>query len=82
MLGEEEIQNRLGYHKPVASDPNDEPYTTILHRNLRAMFQEVLRELDNQLPEGRPKSVCFTEFETMAMWAHKSVAQLDPVSDE
>lgn len=85
MLTEDEIRNRLGYHKPVAQEPNEEPPspdTALMHRELRIVFMELLRTLDILLPEGRPKSICFTELETMAMWAHKAVAQLDAVSNE
>lgn len=78
-LGDEEIQNRLGFHKGTIEGPNA---SAPRHAYLRVQFMEFMDMLDRVLPNGRAKSVVFTELETTSMWAHKAVAQLAPVTPE
>lgn len=79
MLNTEEIANRFGYHKPVV---DGERNTAALHRDLRLEFKEFAKYLEDLLPDGRAKAVAFTELENTSMWAHKAIAELDPVSSE
>lgn len=79
MIGQDEIQNRFGFHKGTIEGPNA---TTPRHANLRKQFMALATLLDHSLPDGRAKSVAFTELETASMWAHKAIAELAPVVDE
>ncbi len=79
MLGPEEIANRVGFHKATVEGANA---TLPKHAHLRRLFTQVMTELDEVLPDGRAKSVAFTELENASMWAHKSVAELAPLVSE
>jgi len=76
MIGHEEIENRFGHHK--ATLEGDEA-TLPKHIQLRAHFSSLAGFLDEILPDGREKSVMFTELENASMWAHKSVAKTAPL---
>lgn len=76
MIGEEEINDRFGYHPPDTEEKQSK------HVGLRVEFKEMANYLDRVLPDGRAKSVSLTELENCSMWAHKAVAQLSPVVDE
>lgn len=78
-LGSEEIENRFGFHRGTVEGP----YATApRHAILRKKFRELAEFLDETLPEGRAKSVSFTELETASMWCHKSVAEQAPLSND
>lgn len=77
-LGEEEIKNRLGFHKGTVEGPNA---TAPMHAYLRVAWMEFADMLDRLIPPGRAKSVMFTELEAAAMWSHKGIAELAPVVD-
>lgn len=79
MLGTEEIENRLGFHKATIEGANA---TLPRHSQLRRLMRQVGLELDELLPDGRAKSVAFTELETCSMWAHKAVAENAPLVPE
>lgn len=68
----EEIENRFGHHPASIEGPNPRERA---HQEIRLLFKELAFELDTLLPEGRGKSVMFTELETASMWAHKALAQ-------
>jgi hypothetical protein len=78
-LGNEEIENRFGFHKATVEGENA---TAQVHRDLRLMFRDFAEYLDVILPEGRAKSVAFTELETASMWSHKAIAETDPLVQE
>lgn len=78
-LGKHEIESRFGYHK-VTTD--GEKPTVEMHKMTRKKFRELAEFLDTLLPEGRSKSVTFTNLETAAMWANKAIAELAPVVGE
>ena len=79
MLGEEEIQNRFGFHKATVEGPNA---TLPKHRDTRLKFREFAEWLDETVPDGRAKSVMFTKLEDASMWAHKSLAEGAPLVKE
>lgn len=72
-IGNEEIVNRFGYHK--ATDK-----TGPQHQEIRGAFIELGMFLDELLPDGRAKSVAFTELESASMWANKAIAEQAPIS--
>lgn len=79
MLGKEEIENRFGFHKATVEGENA---TLPKHSKLRILFRELAEELDELIPNGRAKSVAFTELENASMWAHKAVAEGAPLIEE
>ena len=66
------IEERFGYRRHSET-------TGPTHATVRQLFKELAYQLDAILPEGRNKSVTFTELETAQSWATKAVSQLDPV---
>lgn len=78
-LGDQEIENRFGFHKATVEGENA---TLPVHRDVRLMFRDFAEYLDVVLPEGRAKSVAFTELESASMWSHKAIAETAPVVKE
>lgn len=78
-LSGEEIQNRFGYHKATFDGPDA---TAPKHQIVRAEFQALAHKMEALLPEGRAKSVMFTELENASMWANKAIAETAPVVNE
>lgn len=78
-LGAAEIEHRFGFHKATIEGDNA---TLPMHRDTRLAFRSFAEFLDEMLPDGRAKSVMFTELENASMWAHKSIAELAPVITE
>jgi len=79
MLGDEEIQNRVGFHKATVEGPNA---TLPRHREIRQDFASFMRFLDWMLPDGRAKDVAMHQLEDASMWAHKSISETAPLVDE
>lgn len=67
-----DIHNRFGYHQ--ATDK-----TGPQHAAVRDLFIQLANSLNFILPDGRAKSVAFTELENASMWANKAVAEQAPV---
>ena len=78
-LGHNEIEHRFGFHKATIEGDNA---TLPKHRDTRLKFREFAEWLDETLPDGRAKSVAFTELENASMWAHKSIAETAPAVAE
>lgn len=78
-LGKQEIEHRFGFHKATMEGENA---TLPKHKLIRLEFRAFAEELDRVLPEGRAKSVAFTELESASMWAHKAIAELAPAVSE
>jgi hypothetical protein len=78
-LGSDEIEHRFGFHKATVEGPEA---TLPTHRDLRLMYRDFAEYLDVVLPEGRAKSIVFTELETASMWSHKAVAEKAPLITE
>lgn len=75
----EEIEHRFGFHKATLEGPEA---TLPKHRDTRLKFREFAEWLDSILPDGRAKSVAFTELENASMWCHKAIAETAPVVTE
>ena len=78
-LGQAEIEHRFGFHKATIEGENA---TLPVHRDVCVEFRKFASFLDVVLPEGRAKSVMFTELENASMWAHKSIAEYSPLITE
>lgn len=78
-LGPEEIEHRFGFHKATLEGENA---TLPRHRDTRLAFRDFAERLDQVLPDGRAKSVAFTELENASMWAHKAIAEAAPLVTE
>lgn len=79
MIGRDEIEHRFGFHKATVEGENA---TLPKHRDTRLKFREFAEWLDEVLPEGRAKSVAFTELENASMWSHKAIAETAPIVRE
>lgn len=79
MLGEEEIKNRFGFHKGTIEGDNA---TVPKHAELRSIFVQMAKLLDERLPDGRAKSVAFTELQNASMWSHFAIAEGAPLINE
>lgn len=75
----EEIEHRFGFHKATVEGANA---TLPKHRDVRILYREFAEKLDSILPDGRAKSVMFTELENASMWSHKAIAELAPAIRE
>lgn len=78
-VGHDEIEHRFGFHKATIEGENA---TLPKHRDTRLAFREFAAFLDDMLPDGRAKSVAFTELENASMWAHKAIAETAPAVAE
>lgn len=78
-IGAAEIENRFGFHKGTIEGPNA---SAPRHRDLRLEFRKFAEMLDEVLPDGRAKSVAFTELENASMWSHKAIAETAPLSED
>lgn len=75
----EEIEHRFGFHKATIEGPSA---TLPKHRDVRILYREFAEKLDAILPDGRAKSVAFTNLEDASMWSHKAIAELAPAIEE
>jgi len=79
MIGKDEIHSRFGFHKATVEGENA---TLPQHTQLRVLICKFAEQLDVLLPDGREKSIAFTELETASMYAHKAVAKAAPLVKE
>lgn len=70
-LTDTEIRQRFGHSAAAIEGPNPNEE---IHAAIREKFVALAQDLDDLLPDGRGKSVMFTELETASMWAHKTLA--------
>lgn len=74
-FGRQEIEHRFGFHKATKD-------TGPQHAMLRRMFIELALEIDETIPDGRDKSLAFTELQSSLMWANAAVAMTAPLVHE
>lgn len=77
-VGSEQIAHRFGFHKGTTEGENA---TVPKHEDLRSAYKSFAEYLDTILPQGRAKSIAFTELESAAMWSHKAVAEQAPLDE-
>lgn len=78
-LSEIEIENRFGFHKATIEGPDA---TAPKHALLRRKFKEFVAFLDDELPDGRYKSLMLTDLENASMWSHKATAESAPLAQD
>lgn len=78
-LTDDEIEHRFGFHKATIEGADA---TLPRHSQLRRAYKAFAKELNEVLPDGRAKSVAFTELENASMWSHKAVAEKAPALPE
>ncbi len=78
-VGKFEIESRFGHHAASVEGPNP---SAQLHADIRFEFVRLAGILDAVLPAGRAKTVAFTELETASMWAHKTLAEIQPIAKD
>ena len=71
-LGKTEIRNRWGFHPAT-------PETAPQHEAVREAFVALAEFLDTLLPDGRAKSLVWTNLQNASMWANFCVAEQAPV---
>ena len=79
MIGNDEIENRFGFHKGTIEGPNA---TAPRHAKLRRQFVEFASMLDETLEDSREKSLVFTALQEASMWAHFGIAKDAPLVQE
>lgn len=68
-IDEAEIERRFTHHVPA------DEQVRAHHDRIREKFKLFARILAAELPEGREKSLAFTELESASFWAHAAVAR-------
>jgi hypothetical protein len=63
-----ELENRFTFH-PAS------PETGTRHYQIRNMCNEMSKQLNEQLPEGREKALAITKLEELMMWANAAIAR-------
>lgn len=74
MLGHDEVERRMGYHKPTAE-------TLELHKRLRGLFIDLGKQLDDLLPASRETALAQTALQEACQWSQAAVAtNLSPLA--
>jgi hypothetical protein len=64
-----ELAHRFAYHPPK------DDATKYAHEKVREIFGHVAVQMNDDLPEGREKSLVMTHLEDAMMWANASIAR-------
>ena len=67
-LTAEELNNRFNYHAPKVGQ-------RAKYAEVRQRIKEFAAYLNNELPEGREKSIAFTELEQVMFYANAAIAR-------
>lgn len=67
-LSSDEIKNRVTYHAPS-------PAGVERHKRLSEAAAEILKTIEEVVPDGREKSLAITKIEEAKMWASAGVAR-------
>lgn len=68
-ISDEELQLRFAYHPPRSEEDRS------LHEDVRVEFLAVAQSLNELLPNGRSKSLCFTALEEAMFHANAAIAR-------
>ena len=68
-MDREDLRNRFTFH-PAAGTPKEGS-----HEAVRALCLGVAYELNDNLPEGREKSLAITHLEEVMMWSNAAIAR-------
>lgn len=63
-----ELRNRFRYHAPT-------PARAAQHEQTRSLLSQVAGYLNDNLPEGREKSIVMTKLEEAMFWANAAIAR-------
>ena len=63
-----DIENRFTYHKPKEEDTMKFPLIRDMAKNLAYI-------IDENVPDGREKSLAMTKLEEVVMWANAGIAR-------
>jgi hypothetical protein len=78
-LSQDEIDKRFGFHKATIEGPEASVHKHAYLRRQFTMFAEMLSE---HMGVSREASLAMTHLEEASMWAHKAIAQSDPLIEE
>jgi hypothetical protein len=67
-MTKEDIENRFTYHAPKDGQP-------IIFSIIRSMAKELANKIDDEVPDGREKSIAITKLEEVVMWANSGIAR-------
>lgn len=79
MIGKEEIENRVGFHKATIEGENA---TLPDHALVRKLYKRFMGRLDEILEDGRAKDIAFERLEDASMWSHKSISSRAPLVED
>lgn len=79
LLSQTQIQERFGFHKASIEGPNSSSET---HKDLRMAFMQFADYLNTRLGSSRSAALSQTALEEASMWAHKAIAENDPIDPE
>jgi hypothetical protein len=68
-MDKSDLENRFSFH-PATTDETRQAHETIRNTCLRVAI-----DLDDQLPEGREKSLAVTKLEEVMFWANAAIAR-------
>lgn len=64
-----DIEHRFAFHAATTPEKRDE------HTSVRQQCRQLADVLNEQLPEGREKSVVMTKLEEVMFWANAAIAR-------
>lgn len=68
MMDQDELSSRFDHHPPTGGKVEK-------HENVRYEFKQLAIDLDHWLPDGREKSLVFTNLEQAMFWANAAIAR-------
>ena len=78
-LNKAEIMKRFGFHAAAIEGPGA---TREDHANLREAFMNFSGFLSINTPKSREAEIMWERLEEASMWAHKALAQTNPIDPE
>jgi hypothetical protein len=68
-MEQQDLVNRFNYHPPLTEDRRE------THATIRSELLDVAEWLNEQLPDGREKSLAVTKLEEAMFWANAALAR-------